>query len=869
MSAELWSLLLGPGDHAPLVRALEASGASPQVVARLALAARYAGALDDPEALAARLRHVGPEAAASARAEHGARASVVLAARDVWLHELVSLDDGEVLAAIAGDTELAAAAIEALRDPAEHAAARVTAALPLVAALATPAAPPVEHDPPPAGVTARPLIDHVAVRALGRKLAALERRDAARFGVGPGAAAFAAACASVEAVRDAGLLPAVRLALLHLDVAKGGDAATRAAWEAAGVDLTIHNLASARLFERWVASGARVPDPALVTALIEGHGLAGQSLRGETPRPAFARLLARIAALRAPLAARLGVDEARAAAVIAECLHVINVCDTAAVREGLVDDALLAGLEGVREWLAGQGARATGDAAAIEAALAAAATPREPAVERLALAERLARLRAGRLRAGEPRAETEAAIAGLDDATVLALGRALAGCQLWYCEAATAALSPGAQLRVLAAAAGAARRAGVDVTRSWHAQLQPLIARLGGDAPHARYRVRLAEAILGPLDVGQLLDGGDGLQLLGTVEARLGGDAAVVVELKDSDEASALLTLLSIYERKSSAAFHATLKALCDLYGLRKDDFDRLHNEAAYLATMNAARSDKARMLDFVRPGRIVEVGPGGGVVLDLLEDRFGDSEVIGIDVSQEVVAALAARRSRDRRRWRVIEADAFALPTHVGVGTVDTVIFCSVLHEIYSYVAHEGARYRLEPVRALIRAAYRALAPGGRIVIRDGVAPPHGTRRLAFVAPDARPTFDLFVAQFEGFRVQYRDLPDGRVELPSHHAMEFLYTYTWGPDSFPYEVREQYGILTYEAYGAALLDWLRDLADAGGAPRLVALPAAFASYLQPGYVDALAGKIVLTDELDRPVPLPDSNCLLVVERPG
>ena len=29
----------------------------------------------------------------------------------------------------------------------------------------------------------------------------------------------------------------------------------------------------------------------------------------------------------------------------------------------------------------------------------------------------------------------------------------------------------------------------------------------------------------------------------------------------------------------------------------------------------------------------------------------------------------------------------------------------------------------------------------------------------------------------------------------------------------------------------------------------------------------ALDGKIELTDELDRPVPLPDSNCLLIIER--
>jgi SAM-dependent methyltransferase len=378
------------------------------------------------------------------------------------------------------------------------------------------------------------------------------------------------------------------------------------------------------------------------------------------------------------------------------------------------------------------------------------------------------------------------------------------------------------------------------------------------------------EAALASAPVAALLSGepDDRGGVLATVAGALGDDRAVEIDLAETEEAGALVTLLALYETRSSAAFHGTLKALCDLYRLRKDEFDRVANEAQYLATMNAARGDKGRMVELVRPGRIVEVGPGGGVVLDLLEARFPGSEVIGLDVSQEVIEALTTRRTRDGRRWRVVRGDAFSLPDVVGAGTVDSVVYCSVLHEIYSYVERDGRRFGLAPVRELLQATWRALRPGGRIVIRDGVAPPPGTRRLRFVAPDARELFGLFAAQFEGFDVAWRELPDGRVELPAHHAMEFLYTYTWGPESFPYEVREQYGILTYPAYRAALREWL-DGHD-GARARLLELPPELASYLQPGYVAGLAGKVELTDEGDRPAALPDSNCLLVVERlPG
>jgi SAM-dependent methyltransferase len=517
--------------------------------------------------------------------------------------------------------------------------------------------------------------------------------------------------------------------------------------------------------------------------------------------------------LRRRMVGELHVTEDEAVALAVECLHVVNVVDTAAVREGLLDDALLAGLEEIRDWLVAKGQ----DDGTI--------------VEERGLVDRLVRLRGGRDREG-----VELAVAALSARDADQLAHDLATCQLWYCEAATGQLRPDAQLRVLAAACAEARRLGIDTSRAWHAQLEPLITPLA-----SRYRRRLVEA--------------DAPALIAATATALDQDPGVSIALRESEEATALLTLLAIYETKASAAFHATLKALCDLYGLRKDEFDRVANEAEYLASMNAARDDKARMLELVRPGTIVEVGPGGGVVLDLLEDRFPDSEIIGLEVSSEVVAALAQRRNRDKRRWRVVEADAFALADHVGAETVDTVVFCSVLHEIYSY-----GGFRLERVRDLLRAAWRALVPGGRIVIRDGVAPPPGTRRIRFLADDARAFFDLFAAQFEGFAITWRDLPDGRVELPSHHAMEFLYTYTWGPASFPYEVREQYGILTYDAYRAALFEWL------DGA-QLVPLPADLASYLQPGYIAALAPKIALTDEHDHPARWPDSNCVIVIEK--
>jgi SAM-dependent methyltransferase len=759
-----------------------------------------------------------------------------------------------IVACVLGNTRFAASALELLRAPHDPGAIQVSAAFPEAVALASPAPPQIEHDPTPDG---RPLLDHIATRLFGRKLAGLEANDRARFQTDDAlsAAAFAELATVTRRVLDAGLGPALRAAIVHLDIAKTTSAAHRATWAQQGIALEVHNEAAATILRR--ADRARswrlaTPLAKLSIAWVEAHGLAGQHVRGEGPIMMFAPLTATLRELAPSLGRVLRVEPHEAIRLALDGLHVLNACDTAAVREGLLDDALLERFARVRDQLLIVSVQAafTDPFAALQALA--------PPNDRAHLADRLRSLRAGRQRAGEPAALVDDAVVALGDTELAALAPALGTCQLWYCEAATSALSPTAQLGVLAAVVGAARKMGVDVARPWHAQLRPLLGRLTGDGSDARYRVRLVEAALAQRPMRELLAGGASLGPLGTLSARLaaaGDPDAIVVDFADTAESAALITLLGLYETRSAVAFHQMLKSLCDLYGLRKDEFDRVANEASYLASMNSARSDKDRMLDFVVPGRIVEVGPGGGVVLDLLEARYPTSEIIGIDLSREVVAALEHRARANRRKWHVLLGAAESLPELCG--EVDCVVFCSILHEVYSYTE---PRFAMASVERVIRAAFAALRSGGRIVIRDGVMPAAGTRRIALTAPDARATFDVYVAQFEGRPIRYRELGNNRVELSTADAMEFLYTYTWGPASFPYEVRELYGIMEYDAYVKALVAWCP------GA-RVVEISRELRSYLQPGYRDNLAGKIELTDENDVPVELPDSNCLIAIEK--
>jgi SAM-dependent methyltransferase len=741
--------------------------------------------------------HMGLESLSHVLAEAAdAQDGVVRGAlRELRLSWLASLSDGALRDRTIADTDSAIAILDALRDdPPTPFGERIRRLFPDLSALAVEAEPhaSVEHERGPAGARARPLLDHLVDRVLRRKLLGLERADRAVFqrDEALSGAAFEDEVRRFRRLEQLNLVPCLRASLMYLDFAKGGDPAQRERWKARhGADLSVHNLAARRILDAEGILGTYTyfrtarPILGLALALVESHGLAGQAVRGETPLVLFASWVRAMRQSGAALGTALGVSEGEALAAAFDCLHFVNLCDTAGVREGLVGDALLEEMRAVEKRIETVMHRSTETALEpIEAELAILDDP-FPGGERVHLTDRLARLRRSRIDAGEPRAHVAHAVAALPEEAASRLVQLFRSCQLWYAEAATAGLSPEAQLKVLAIGMRAAEASpGVSTNRPFHLSLLPLVPKLRGGADRSvPYRLRLIETMLAPLSARAILDGDltlrSGSSPLGTFETEIGGTAAVGLSFEESEEAEALLTLLPIYETKSSAAFHATLKALCDLYGLRKDEFDRVANEAMYLASMNAAKNDKARMLEHVKPGRIVEVGPGGGVVLDLLEQRFPGSQVIGIDASRMVVDQLQERQRREKRQWKIVHADAFQLPQVVGEAKIDSVIFCSVLHEVYSYVEYASdaggttSRFRLEAVRDLLRAAYRTLQHGGRIVIRDGITPPPGERILRFIAPDAREFFELFARQFEGRPIQFEQLADDKVKLSAADA--------------------------------------------------------------------------------------------------
>lgn len=313
-------------------------------------------------------------------------------------------------------------------------------------------------------------------------------------------------------------------------------------------------------------------------------------------------------------------------------------------------------------------------------------------------------------------------------------------------------------------------------------------------------------------------------------------------------------------ERSGLLTFEKSIIVLYDMFGFRKDEFDRLNNEDKYLQTMNdVSASTKDGIIDYVVGQSVVDVGSGGGVLLDRLEAKYPGMQVIGTDISANVIEALEQKKKKEGHKWSVTIHNFVEKPFEK---KVDSIVFSSILHEIFSYTEGEHGRFDLDSVKKALRFAYESLTPGGRIIIRDGVKTEGAAiRKIRFKTTAGMDFFRNYQADFKGLT----DIPEDRKVIAVDEVRltvsgdvnlirEFLYTYTWGTESYAHEVQEQFGYFTLAEYRA----FLKSL----GAKVLCA-----EEILEPGYPENLNRYLTLTDEQDKEVEYPASNCILVAEK--
>ncbi|MCW3491039.1 class I SAM-dependent methyltransferase [Dethiobacter alkaliphilus] len=219
----------------------------------------------------------------------------------------------------------------------------------------------------------------------------------------------------------------------------------------------------------------------------------------------------------------------------------------------------------------------------------------------------------------------------------------------------------------------------------------------------------------------------------------------------------------------------------------------QFQDQAEYQALMEGlerSKFHKALILPLIERNteKIVEIGCGNGVVLDLLAHNFRKSQITGIDLDP-VMCDAARKRCLDN--VDVLLTGATHLP--LADESVDVVIYCSTIHEIYS---HGGPH----EVDNSLSEAVRVLKPGGSIIIRDTVKPAQEKVRVNFKKDWTRKRFRTFIKDYKVMPARYRQLSDGAVQVELDYFFEYLTKYFYEV-GWHKEMDEIYGYFTKEEF--------------------------------------------------------------------
>lgn len=368
------------------------------------------------------------------------------------------------------------------------------------------------------------------------------------------------------------------------------------------------------------------------------------------------------------------------------------------------------------------------------------------------------------------------------------------------------------------------------------------------------YRKRIIEKFLKDLKNG-LLNANPHVSL--NVEIDAYNDMAYV-SFAFSDIGEALINFCVEAEKVDMMHTKASIM-LYDFFELRRDDYDRFNNEESYLSDMSSSADDKRVILDYLKGDSVLDIGPGSGVMLDMIEKEADMETVVGVDLSTNVIEELKTKKKNENHTWDVVKGDALKLHESFAPNTFDTVLFSSIIHELFSYVPYQGKKFNYDVIAATLESAYDILKPGGRIIIRDGVMTEEAEERrlIRFKNEEDMKWLLAYTSQFKGRHISYHAISKNEVIMPVNDALEFLYTYTWGEEAFAHEVNEQFAYFTPMGY----MDFIWK--TFGSRMKFVYMD----HYLQKGYTDNLSEKIDFEDLEGNPEVLPDSTCLLVLEK--
>ncbi len=606
----------------------------------------------------------------------------------------------------------------------------------------------------------------------------------------------------------------VEQVLAWSEVSKCGNHAMRSLWLKKGYNLSIHNIGSAQIYDEYETEDK----DELVHILIRTHGYLGQVIRGEVKMIQNKEIYDYIS--------NHDLDFS-----MHKVLQALNQCIVQAVSKELYQKIKPELDKKIKDILHGT-------------------------FEELTPEIRLMRLRTKAIANGEDFFKEWNQLVEHYPEIKQQIISILNRYDLWYVESATSSYRLEHLIKLL-------------IVANWHTTLQvtdlsfidvmnTIYYDYQGKKRVNVYKARIIEHLLDSFSLDQLTSvdmkiANEHLEVKVIVQ-----DNIAKIQLVFSKMAEALIEFCMASEGQGSI-YDKSIIMLYDLFGLRRDAYDRFNNEDRYLQQMNQSIGFKEILLDYVKGERIVDIGPGGGALLDRLEERYPNKQIIGIDISENVIEELTRKKNREHKNWDVYQGNALNLQDLFINQPVDTIILSSIVHELFSYIEFDHKRYNYETLKTAFQSMFEVLNVGGRICIRDGVMsePKDTIRQIRFKNIEDKQVLEDYCRDFKGRHIRYTELAPDLVAMKINDAMEFLYTFTWGKESYSHEIEEQFGYFTPTEY----VSFFRELF--GEKVKVVEIR----HYLQEGYAEHLLPKVDFMDEFGNEVTLPDSTLLLIIEK--
>lgn len=216
---------------------------------------------------------------------------------------------------------------------------------------------------------------------------------------------------------------------------------------------------------------------------------------------------------------------------------------------------------------------------------------------------------------------------------------------------------------------------------------------------------------------------------------------------------------------------------------------DNIVNPQRYLERMSKPLQEKLRVSKYFPEGvkTVLDVGCADGVVTLALAEMFPEIKFVGIDISKKFIEKA---KEKATGKLNVSFENVFLRERLANSERFDVVLFCSVLHEFFSY--GEG----ISTVVKALADAHEILNDKGTLIIRD------------MILYDYMSSSNLWIEKVEKKIKSKSDLTDLVADFENKYGKfvstkqinHFLLKYMYG-DNWQREGRENYVPISFEQY--------------------------------------------------------------------